>query len=166
MNSREVRIGKYGECEGKLYRILSGDGNSEPETIKLCSSDEHDPENGFTNNYSEYTSKKYGFTYVKDVPKSEITQVCDIRAYVVYKGIKFAVIGGRNGTNLVTLCGNLIRSYNSGEEERKYEEELIKIGFHKGIVDKTFYMYIKEVPIDDPELELFELRQKTDLDKP
>ncbi len=160
MNSRKIRSGKYGEYKGKLYKILPGDGSSDQETIKLCSSDEQDLENGFTNHFDKSASELWGFSCIKAVPKSEITKLCNITPRIVYKGIQFTAIGGRGGTNFVTLCSNFIRSCNPGEKEQEYEKELIKIGFHKGIVDKTIYMYIKEVPLDDPELEVFEIRQK------
>ncbi|MDE7293971.1 MAG: hypothetical protein K2N72_06075 [Oscillospiraceae bacterium] len=157
MGAREIRQGVYGIYGGKAYKILP---SGSPDTARLLSSDKDDLKNGFENNYSEYTSKKYGFTCAKNVPLGEVSDICFITPKIIYKGLEVFHIGSRNGTNFVTLCGKLIRSCNPGEEERKYEDELIKREFHKGIVDKTFYMYIKEVPIDDPELELFELRQK------
>ena len=135
--------------------------------VYIVSRNKDDIKNGFIPINVEY-NKKYGFFQCqKEVPKNEITEAYKIKTYALYKGLKFDIIGShQEGTNiLLNLCGNQISSHNPSEEERKYEEKLIKIGFHMGIVDKTFYMYEKSVPMDDPELEFFEQRAEIDLSK-
>lgn len=133
--------------------------------VLITSYDRNDLNNGFVCDLNEDFIKKYGFYCQKTVPKNEITEAYKIKTYVLYKGLKFDIIGShQEGTNiLLNLCGNQISSHNPSEEEQKYEEKLIKIGFHMGIVDKTFYMYEKSVPIDDPELETFEERKEIDI---
>lgn len=159
----EIRNGRYGMYNGELYRI----GKTYKNSVHLCSENRDDLRNGFTCDSSESFIEKYGFVCIKDVPKSEITEAYKIETYALYKGLKFDIIGShQEGTNiLLNLCGNQISSHNPSEEERKYEDKLIKIGFHMGIVDKTFYMYEKSVPMDDPELEIFEERTEIDINK-
>ncbi|MDE7294539.1 MAG: hypothetical protein K2N72_08975 [Oscillospiraceae bacterium] len=163
MSSLNVRRGKYGLYNGKLYRILSKSISSKSDTIEICSTDEQDLKNGFINNDSEFITKKYGFTCTKEVPKSEITEAYEIRTHAIYKGETLDIIGGRPG--FLTLSTQYRIPHNASREDEAYRKELIKKGFQRGMteIDGSYWDII--VPIDDPGIELIEERKELDINK-
>ncbi|MDE6599970.1 MAG: hypothetical protein K2K34_07850 [Oscillospiraceae bacterium] len=165
MSFINVRRGKYGVYNGKLYRILSKSISLKSDIIEICSTDEQDLENGFMNNDSEFFTKKYGFTCTKEIHKSEITEVYEIVTHAIYKGLTCGIIGGRNGTNLLTLAAPYEFPHNPTGEMLEIRNNLVEMGFHDAIHEKTFCMYIIEVDMDDPELELVEEITESDISK-
>ena len=163
MSSLNVRRGKYGLYNNKLYRILSKSISSKSDTIELCSTDEQDLKNGFTNNDSEFITKKYGFTCTKEVPKYEITEAYEITTYANYKGLKLYIHGKKSDNMLTLLHTQMISSHS--ERDREIRDTLIEMGFYVFNVDKFGLTYAKDVPIDDPELEIFEERKEIDISK-
>ena len=51
------------------------------------------------------------------------------------------------------------------ERDREIRDTLTEMGFYVFEVDKFGLTYAKDVPIDDPELEIFEERKEIDISK-
>ncbi|MCM1061789.1 MAG: hypothetical protein NC452_16085 [Eubacterium sp.] len=158
MSPLNVRRGKYGLYNGKLYRILSKSFSSKSDTIEICSTDEQDLKNGFTNNDSEFFTKKYGFTCTKEVPKYEITEAYEIRTYVVFREMKFGII---------SLDDEFIRIQNecSNDPNDETNKQLRSWGFSEYIRDKFSIIFDKYIPTNDPEIKIIEERKEIDISK-
>lgn len=150
----QIRKGEYGIYNNKLYRILSF--NSNADMLTLCSTDENDLNNGFTRNESESIINMYGFISTKEVQRKEIIKAYRISTHAKYKGYAFDIIGGKNDAKFLTLSTHNRISNDPVGEELFLRESLINIGFQKGHTDIDGSWYEKEVPIDDPDLELVE----------
>lgn len=154
----EIRNGRYGMYNGELYRI----GKTYKNSVHLCSENRDDLRNGFTCDSSESFIEKYGFVCIKDVPKGEITEAYEITTYAHYKGLKL-YIHGKKTENMLILLNNQLLS--NSESDCEVRDVLIGMGFYVFNVDKFGCMYAKDVPIDAPELEIFEERKEIDISK-
>ena len=161
MGIMKIRRGEYGIYNNKLYRILSF--NSNADMLTLCSTDESDLNSGFIRNEYKSIVDMYGFISTKEVQRKEITKAYRITTQAVYKDTKVDIIGGKDGTNLITLCSHYRISYNPVGEELFFRETLISIGFRKGQSELDGCWYEKEVPINDPDLKLIESSKEIDV---
>lgn len=155
----EIRNGRYGIYNGELYRI----GKTYKNSVHLCSENRNDLRNGFTCDSSESFIEKYGFVCIKDVPKDEITEAYKITPYANYKGFKLYIHGKKSDNMLTLLHTQMILSHS--ERDREIRDTLIEMGFYVFNVDKFGLTYAIDVPIDDPELEIFEGRKEIDISK-
>lgn len=119
--------------------------------------------NGFTWYRSELCINEYDFVCIKNVPKSEISELYEIETHAIYKGEVVDIIGGRHGTNLLTLSTKDLLPYYPTGEQLEIINRLLEKGFHEGQHEITGYWYDIEVDRDDPELELIEEIKKVDL---
>ncbi len=167
MSSLNVRRGKYGLYNGKLYRILSKSIYSKSGMIEICSTDEQDLKNGFINNDSEFITKKYGFTCTVEVPKNEITEAYEIKTHAVYKGLTLDIIGCRekDGKVFSILSTPYRLPYNPTGEQLKTKNFLLENGFHDGQHEIDGCWYEIEVDMNDLELNLIEERTEIDISK-
>lgn len=134
MSYSQVRNGRYCLYNGKLYKLESF--NSSTVTLLFDSG-------------------------TKIIPRNWIDGVYKIETRAVYMGESFQIIGGRNGTNLLTLCSRHIRHGNV--EDCRYRDKLVSMGFDKGPVEKGYCDYVKQVPINDQYLELAEDKKEIEL---
>lgn len=132
MSYSQVRNGRYCLYKGVLYKLV----NYDTSTVTLIGST---PE---------------------IVPRNWIDGVYKIETRAVYMGEKFRIIGGRRGTNLLTLCSRHIRSGDA--EDGCYRDKLISMGFEKGPVEKGYCEYVKAVSAGDASLQLIE--EKTEIE--
>lgn len=105
--------------------------------------------------------KDHGFRCFKDVPRSEITEAYDIRTHAVYKGVGASIMGFLKNGWLVLETNWL---YNEDKEEflKKVNNAGFKfVGTEQGGVD----VYRIDVPPDDPDLKLEEIRKELDISK-
>ena len=133
MSYSQVRNGRYCLYKGGLYKLEAFDKS----TVTL---------NG---------------AVPQIVPRNWIDGVYKIETRAVYMGEEFQIIGGRNGTNLLTLCSRHIRHGNV--EDSRYRDKLVSMGFEKGPVEKGYCDYVKQVAINDPYLKLVELKTEFEL---
>lgn len=151
--------GYYGMHEGRLYRI----GKRYETAAELCSEDREDLSNGFACSHSESFIRKYGFVCIKDVPKSELTEVYRIRTFAQYKDIKLYVYKANRDHTLILLCPQLLSDFS--EDDRRIRDKLTGMGFYVFETEKAGHTYAKNVPPDDPDMQLFQIREKIDIDK-
>lgn len=160
--SRLLRDGKYVVFNNNIY-YPSGKKSPNDGMVYIISENKDDIQNGFIPINVEY-NKKYGFFQCrKEVPKNEITEAYEITTYANYKGFKL-YIHGKKSDNILTLLNTQMLS-NYSESDCKIRDVLIEMGFYVFEVDKTGCTYAKDVPIDDPELEIFEERKEIDISK-
>ncbi len=133
MSYSQVRKGRYCLYKGCLYKLETFDKS----TVTL---------NG---------------SVPQIVPRNWIDGVYKIETSAVYMGEIFQIIGGRNGTNLLTLCSRHIRHGNV--EDYRYRDKLVSMGFEKGPIEKGYCDYVKQVPINDPHLKLVEEKKEIEL---
>ena len=132
MSYSQIKNGRYCLYKGTLYKLSS---------------------------YNSSTVTLIGST-PEIVPRNWIDGVYKVETRAVYMGEGFQIIGGRNGTNLLTLCSRPIR--NGNVEDCRYRDKLVSLGFEKGPVEKGYCEYVKSVPINDPNLQLIE--EKTEIE--
>lgn len=163
MKLSDIRRGKYGMYNGKLYRILLKSISLKSDIIEICSTDMQDLKNGFTNDDPEFITQKYGFTCTKKIPKSEITQAYEIRTHAKYKGVSASIMGSLKPgcIRLATTC-----LYWLGEDRDEFLKNATNAGFEYTDTEQGGYkIYEKEVSLDDPDLELIEKRTEIDISK-
>ena len=133
MSYSQVRKGRYCLYKGMLYKLE----NFNASTVTLIGSNP------------------------QIVPRNWIDGVYKIETCAVYMGENFQIIGGRNGTNLLTLCSRHIHYGNV--EDSRYRDKLVSIGFEKGPIEKGYCDYVKQVAINDPYLKLVEEKKEIEL---
>lgn len=153
--SREVRNGKYVVFHGSTY--LRGYECPTEGMVNIISENRDDLQNGFIPINVEYNQKNGYFQCQKEVPKSEITQAYEITTYADYRG--FRLFAGQKPDNVLQLVTAQVVSHN----DYKTQDILEKNGFTICEIDKTYFAYEKNVPIDDPEPQLFEERKEIDI---
>lgn len=159
MSILSIRSGQYGMYNGKLYRI----GKTHTDSVDLASINRDDLNNGFTWYRPELYINEYNFVCVKNVPKSEISELYKIETHAIYKGEAVNIIGGRSGTNLLTLSTQDLLPYYPTGEQLEIKNRLLEKGFHEGQHERIGCWYEIEVDRDDLELELIEEIEKVDL---
>lgn len=160
--SRALRDGKHVVFHNNTYDFF-GDQGSTDGMVYIVSRNKDDIQNGFIPINVEY-NKKYGFFQCqKEVPKNEITEAYEITTYANYKGFKLYIHGKKSDNMLTLLHTQMISSHS--ERDREIRDTLIEMGFYVFNVDKFGLTYAKDVPIDDPELEIFEERKEIDISK-
>lgn len=158
-----MKRGRYAIHNGNEYQIYNGVLDNE-NVILLLSHNREDLQNGFILSYSEeYMHRRQFFTCEKEVYKSEITEAYEITPYANYKGFKLYIHGKKSDNMLTLLHTQMISSHS--ERDREIRDTLIEMGFYVFNVDKFGLTYAKDVPIDDPELEIFEERKEIDISK-
>lgn len=161
MSFINVRRGRYGMYNGKLYRI----GRTYTDSVDLCSTNRDDLNNGFTCYPSESNMSIYDFVCIRNVPKSEISELHEIETHAIYKDVILNIIGGRNGTNLLTLSTQYLLPYHSAGDQLKLKNRLLEKGFYEGQHEIIGCWYEIEVDMNDPELELVEEITESDISK-
>lgn len=134
MGYLQLRRGKYCLYKDRLFKLLDYNGS----TVSIA-----------------------GDRGTEIVPRNWIDGVYKIETRAVYMGENFLIIGGRTGTNLLTLCSRHIRYGNT--EDYRYRDKLVSMGFEKGITEKGYSDYVKSVDANDPYLELVEERKEIEL---
>ena len=133
MSYSQVRKGRYCLYKGMLYKLETFDKS----TVTLNGSSP------------------------QIVPRNWIDGVYKIETCAVYMGEEFQIIGGRYGTNLLTLCSRHI--HNGNVEDSRYRDKLVSMGFEKGPIEKGYCDYVKQVAINDPYLKLVEEKKEIEL---
>lgn len=72
---------------------------------------------GFTCYRPELAVNEYDLVYIKNVPQSEISELYKIKTHAIYKGEAVNIIGGRDGTNLLTLSPKDLFPYHPTGEQ-------------------------------------------------
>lgn len=155
----EIKNGYYVVYHGSEYSLLHGHMENR-QNVLILSHDRNDICNGFKLSYSEeYMQQHNFFTCEKEVPGSEITQAYEIRTYANYRGLR--LFAEQEPNNVFQLVITQVVNHN----DYKMQDILTENGFTICEIDKTYFAYEKYVPIDDPELELFEERTELDISK-
>lgn len=151
--------GYYGMYNGSLYRI----GKRYETSVELCSDDRNDMDNGFVCNSSESFIKQYGFVCIKNVPKSELTEVYRIRYFADYRGTRFYIYRSDPDNTVTLLCPLMLSDYS--EDDCKIRDRLVEMGFYVFETDKAGHTYAKDIPADDPQVQILQIREKVDISK-
>ena len=158
-----MRNGYYAIYHGQEYET----GRREEKTrglVTLFSWDKKDLDNGFYCEKSQEYMERNGFSCLKEVPKSEITEEYRITSYAAYKGFIFHICGSTINNEL-RLSSQMLSHSQDNKVDREIIDKITEMGFYVGEVDKTGCFYEKLVPIDDPELDTFEVRKEIEINK-
>ena len=97
----------------------------------------------------------------KKVKPLELDEVYEINLQAVYKGMRFFVSAGKEGTNIIYLETPFGLPYipAGGETEIETVKPLIEMGFYGVQLEYSSCCYIKALSIDDPEIEFIEEKE-------
>lgn len=156
-----MRNGFYAVYRGQEYKTGWREEKNRG-MISLLSWDKKDLDNGFYCEKSQEYMEQHGFYCVKEVPKSEITEEYRITPYAAYKGFLFQICGSTINNEL-RLVSQMLSRYN--EVDCEITAKITEMGFYVREIDKCGCFYEKLVPIDDPELDTFEVREEIEINK-
>ena len=161
--SEFLREGIYCEYMSNMYLTFFDKGMCDSDSAYLFSRDKKDLLNGFVCEKSERYMSKFGFSCNKIVPKSEITKAYKVRQYANYKDIKCGILGvTENGVRIGVRCN---RHNINHKDDEIIEKKVLSWGFTVYMEERDFTIYESLVSPDDPELEIFQVRDEIDISK-